>query len=165
MKIFVPLKHGVAKFEYVDYLMIMRNFRSIYSRKDKKRRSAYVYGRKNDGSTCFAHSFLMSPEKGFFVDHINHNGLDNTRNNLRTCTISENNRNTRGNKNTSSRYKGVSYNSLNKNWRAKITFNKKTYEIGSYNCEHEAGKAYNEKAKELHGEFAYLNILNKTSEV
>ena len=92
------------------------------------------------------------------TDHRNHNGLHNWRDNLRTCTRSENARNRKPSKSCSSRYKGVRWYKRNHNWNAQIGKNGKQYHIGYFTSEIEAAKAYDAKAKELFGEFAYLNF-------
>ena len=91
------------------------------------------------------------------VDHIDHDGLNNCKSNLRIATLSENRRNSRKAKDTSSKYKGVSWHKNNKKWEVKIGFNYKKIHIGYFNNIKEAAEAYNKKAKELFGEFAYLN--------
>jgi len=91
-------------------------------------------------------------------DHIDWNGLNNQRHNLRIATNSQNVRNVRPNKNTSSKYKGVNWEKRDNVWRAQIQCDKRKIYIGSYKDEIEAAKAYDKKAKELFGEFAYLNF-------
>jgi hypothetical protein len=92
------------------------------------------------------------------VDHKDGNGLNCQRYNMRKCTHQENLFNTRKTKrNTSSIYKGVSYRKDISKWFAQININKKRNKIGYFEKEIEAARAYNKKAKELFGEFAYLN--------
>ena len=100
------------------------------------------------------HREIMKPSKVEVIDHINHNKLDNTKENLRCCTKQQNEMNKVKRSNTSSKFKGVT--KINK-WMASITFNNKTINLGYFNTEKEAAKIYNVKAKELFGEFAYLN--------
>ncbi len=159
MKIYVPVKHGIAKFDYIDYISIKKEFSSFHSFSGK-RGGAYLVGYKGNYSKQVIHRFIMKTQDNMVVDHINHDGLDNTRANLRNCTVSENNRNVRPRLVSSSQYRGVSYNPANKNWRARVYYNKKTYEVGSFENEYEAAIAYNEKAKELFGNYANLNILH-----
>lgn len=90
------------------------------------------------------------------VDHIDRDGLNNQRNNLRVCTKHQNNFNKSVARNSTSKYLGVSLDQWGK-WRATITLNYKQYSLGRYENEIDAAKAYNEKAKELFGEFANLN--------
>lgn len=82
------------------------------------------------------------------VDHINGDGLDNTRKNLRPCTISQNNANKR--KNTrgtySSKMKGVYFFRTWKKWVAQVKVAGRTIHLGGFDTEGEAGAAYNQKS-------------------
>jgi hypothetical protein len=89
------------------------------------------------------------------VDHKNHDTLDNTRENLRFATRSQNMYNLITN-HGKSQYKGVSWHKQNDNWIAHIKLNKVEH-IGSYDNELEAAQAYNKKAIEYFGEYAYIN--------
>jgi hypothetical protein len=93
------------------------------------------------------------------VDHIDNNGLNNQKENLRFCTSSQNQMNTRKRKNTSSIYKGVNLEKRNNKWRSEIRINKKPIYIGTFISEIEAAKAYNKMAIEYFGEFANVNII------
>ncbi len=86
------------------------------------------------------------------VDHINHNGLDNRKNNIRLCTHSENMSFRTSAKNSSSKYLGVSRNNKSKRWTVALKHNKIKYSLGSFSSEDEAAFAYNEKALEVKGE-------------
>lgn len=99
------------------------------------------------------HRLIMNPGEGEQVDHINGDGLDNRRANLRLCTSSENNMN-RGKKDG---YKGVSYYKDRKKWRARIGINGEKRHLGWYATAEEAALAYNKAAGELFGEFARPN--------
>lgn len=92
-------------------------------------------------------------------DHKDFNGLNNQRANLRLCTVSQNNCYRRSFVNSSSKYKGVSWDKVRAKWQAHIKKDKKLKRIGYYNIETDAALAYNQKARELHGEFAYLNVI------
>ena len=63
-------------------------------------------------------------------------------------------------KSRSSEYKGVTWHKPSKKWHAQIRHNGKHIHIGSFKDEKEAGRAYNAKAKELHGEYAKLNVID-----
>lgn len=90
------------------------------------------------------------------VDHINHNGLDNRKENLRICTIHENNRNKTVSKTKkSSIYLGVSIH--RKKWRATIWTSGKTISAGYFSCQENAAIAYNILAEKYHGQFANYN--------
>lgn len=92
-------------------------------------------------------------------DHKDQNPLNNLKSNLRITTQSQNSCNRTKIWNGSSKFKGVSYWTKANKWEARITFKRKTIRIGLFLDEISAAKAYNEKAKELHGEFAVLNII------
>src|ERR1035437_2037569 len=62
------------------------------------------------------------------VDHIDHNGLNNQKNNLRICTVAENGANRRKQLiKTCSKYKGVTYHKRDQRWQTQIRFQKKRY--------------------------------------
>ena len=90
------------------------------------------------------------------VDHINGDGLDNRRYNLRACTASENRCNRGKSKNNTSGYKGVCFHKASKRWRAKIRLKNKFTYLGDFHTPEEAYAAYCKAALELHGEFANL---------
>lgn len=123
---------------------------------------AYSFIKVNNASKrTVMHRFILNlrPDKKIQVDHINHNTLDNRKINLRLCLNGENNRNTLLRKDSITGYKGVSFDKINKKYVAQIKYNKKSYHIGRFKTAREAAIAYNEKAKELFGEFAYLNTI------
>ncbi|MFA6281244.1 MAG: AP2 domain-containing protein [Candidatus Omnitrophota bacterium] len=109
-------------------------------------------------TSVLMHREIVNAAKGWDVDHANHNGLDNRRTNLRLCSRSENQGNRINSCNSTSKYKGVSWDKVKRKWRARIACGKKNTSIGRFNSEIEAAKAYDKKAKELFGEFAYLNM-------
>lgn len=97
------------------------------------------------------------------VDHIDGDGLNNQRSNLRICTNTQNQHNRRQRVTGRSKYKGVVWHKQSKRWVAQIRYHPNNIHIGSFDTEEEAAEAYNEKAKELRGEYAFLNDL-ETSE-
>lgn len=90
------------------------------------------------------------------VDHINGNGLDNRRANLREATHAENMRNRRMSRNNTSGFKGVVLEGSR--WRARIRFDRQRVSLGAFATAEEAANAYDAAARELHGEFAALNF-------
>lgn len=103
------------------------------------------------------HREVLNVEKNKYIDHIDGNGLNNCRNNLRESTNSQNQANRGANKRNTSGYKGVVFDK-NK-WQAKIGHNRKTIHLGRYKTKEEAAIAYNKGAIERFGEYAKLNIL------
>ena len=114
--------------------------------------------RGNKGKQAAMHRYIMNPPDGMIVDHIDHNGLNNTKRNLRVCTHRQNMWNVRPKMKWTSKYKGVSYVKARKKYSAILEFKGKKHYIGYYKDEVEAAKAYDKKAKQLFGEFAYLNF-------
>lgn len=106
----------------------------------------------------YMHRVVMGNPEGKEIDHINNDPLDNRKHNLRVATRSENMRNYKRLTKGSSQYKGVCWAKEENRWKAQIGFDKVNYHIGYFKTEEEAAKAYDEKAKELFGEFAYINI-------
>ena len=94
---------------------------------------------------------------GLLTDHINGNGFDNRRVNLRRCTRSQNQHNMHSIWGTS-KYKGVSWHKAGKKWQARICVDGKRIHLGLFDSEIEAARIYNQKARELFGEFAKPNF-------
>ena len=105
----------------------------------------------------YMHGDIMN---GKGIDHIDHNGLNNQKSNLRFCTKRENSMNQRKMENASSIYKGVTFNKRDRNWIAQIMINGKNIRLGCFISETEAAKAYNTKAIALFCEFANLNVVD-----
>jgi hypothetical protein len=113
--------------------------------------ASHVRGRK-----LYMHRLLMNPPQGIFVDHINGNGLDNRRCNLRLCTPAENIWNCRKYAG-SSRFKGVSRHENGK-WLASIGVDSRSLHIGLFADEVEAARVRDRWAFALRGTFAWLNL-------
>jgi hypothetical protein len=104
--------------------------------------------------SIWMHRLIMNTPDDLYVDHINHNRLDNRKKNLRICTTGQNNRNSLKRKNNKSGYKGVYWKKQSKKWCAEIGINNERMYLGLFVDIKDAVNAYNRKAKELHGEFA-----------
>lgn len=113
---------------------------------------------RRDGKrhTIWLHLEIIQPPEGYKLDHKNRDGLDNRRKNLRICTEIQNNINRRSGRGNG--YRGVQKRKQDTRWRAVIYLNKKLIRIGAFDNAVDAAKAYDEKARELYGEFAYTNF-------
>lgn len=109
----------------------------------------------------YLHRDIMKLENsGQIVDHINHNCLDNRRENLRIVTPTQNQQNARRHKAGTSKYKGVYWNKQLGKWEAKIrTPSGKRVRLGSYEKEEAAADAYNKASKHYHGEYSCVESL------
>ncbi len=105
------------------------------------------------------HRELIDVPAGKFIDHINHNGLDNRKANLRIVTRRENSWNKRKQRgNYSSQYKGVTWLKRTGKWQARIVCKGTSIFIGQFDDEKAAARAYDARAAELFGEYAALNF-------
>lgn len=112
--------------------------------------------RQPDGTTKVErlHTFLTGWP---LVDHIDGNGLNNRRSNLRPATASQNNANSRARLGLSG-YRGVALHKPTGLWRAYVQVGGKTKSCGYFRDVIEAAKARDKAAREAHGEFARLNF-------
>lgn len=116
-----------------------------------------------EGTYYRLHRFLLNlePYNKSYADHINGDGLNNRRNNIRLATPTQNSYNQKvQNRAKTSKYKGVSWNKGVKKWHAYIKQNQKRINLGLFLSEEEAAKAYDIKAIELFKEFSNLNFPN-----
>ena len=137
---------GLSKYKWYAVLSRNKNWYAVrYFKIDNKYASISM------------HRQILGLQKGDKreVDHKDHDGLNNQRYNLRVCTHQENDFN-RKYQPHSSKFKGV--NLTKGKYMARIKLNGKKLYIGLYENEIEAARAYDEKAKELHGEYAGLNF-------
>ena len=141
-------------------VMLLFNFKW---RVIKRNRSYYVESGSHEigGYRVNAmHNLILPRRDGFVVDHIDGNGLNNRRSNLRYATLSENQFNQRVR--PEKRFKGTYYYPREKKpWSARIQANGKAKNLGRFHTEEEAAAAYNDAARKLHGQFAKLNDLSR----
>jgi hypothetical protein len=153
---FIPLTKGkVAIVDAADY-----DWLSSFTWSTSQKASGVYACRHVKRKNIYMHRVIMNPPTGKVVDHIDHNGLNNRRCNLRICSIADNSRNTRG-RGKSSRFKGVYWNKNRKKWISFISHNRKYHHIGYFDNEADAASAYDKTARKLFKEFAYLNFPNK----
>jgi hypothetical protein len=106
------------------------------------------------------HREILKVPASMFVDHINHNGLDNRNANLRPATRAQNARNRRKGRKAGShsKYKGLTWYKNEKRWAVRIMVDRKSKFIGYFDNEIAAAKAYDKAAMKYHKEFAALNF-------
>lgn len=121
--------------------------------------------KENKQIALLMHREILKPSKNIKIDHINRNGLDNRKCNLRICNNSQNMMNREKQCNNSSGYKGVCWVQHANKWMAQIGVNKQNKYLGYYSTKEECAEVYNEAAKKYHGEFAELNRINYQEEV
>lgn len=104
------------------------------------------------------HREILKAPKNKSTDHINGNGLDNRRKNLRLCSVSQNACNQKPRVNNTSGFRGVYRKKGIKNWLVLIQYKKKSRHVGYYSTAIEAARAYDKAARKHHGAFARTNF-------
>lgn len=125
----------------------------------------YYASRREGERTILLHRHLLGvTDPAVQVDHRNHDGLDNSRSNLRLCTNRQNQQNQRKRSGTSSRFKGV-FRFRSGKWAAQISSgalrsdgSRKRVHLGYFLDEEDAARAYDAAARREFGEFARLNF-------
>lgn len=106
--------------------------------------------------SALLHRIIMNPQGKMTVDHIDGNGLNNQKSNLRLCTHRENLCNRKKNFNSKFKFKGIY--KYKKKWCAYICPNGIKKHLGVFRTQNEAATEYDKAAKKLFGEFANLNF-------
>jgi hypothetical protein len=123
----------------------------------------YAVTSVRDSNTCRhrvfpMHHLILTKKTGLVIDHIDGNGLNNSRSNLRYATPAQSKANTRPWKNGSSRFKGVTWKASHAKWQVEITVNGRKRFLGLFSSEEEAAVAYDRAAKAAWGDFARPNF-------
>lgn len=106
------------------------------------------------------HREIMKCPKNLEVDHINGNGLDNRKENLRLVNTLQNTSNHTKQKNNKSGFRGVSWDKIRNKWRTVIMINYKYIHLGYFQTKEQGAEAWNEAAKKYFGNYAKLNQIN-----
>ena len=127
-----------------------------WHKSDLQRNTYYCIS--NDKKWRRLHRLILGVEdSNVFIDHINHNGLDNRKENLRICTNQQNMCNCVIPKNNTSGCKGVQWSKDKNKWTVQVSVNNKTKYIGRFNNYDDAVKARKEAVKKYYGEFCNEN--------
>ena len=102
-------------------------------------------------------AFLENPDEKPMIDHIDENKANNNVKNLRWATSKDNHYNQGKYKNNTSGFKGVTFNKKDNKYISRIIINGKRTSLGYFESAEEASKAYEAKAKVIHGDFYYKN--------
>lgn len=159
---------GDAKYKGARVIRLTKGMHTLVDECDYERLSQYkwymaksernYYAVRNSGRKRIRmHREITGAPEDKVVDHIDNDGLNNRRSNLRVCTHKQNSRNARSHKGTS-KYKGVCLHKQYGKWQTAIGCDGKKVLIGYFDDETEAAKAYDEYARKLFGEYAYLNF-------
>lgn len=151
-------KYGkfIVYYDDSDHELVSKyNWRPAVSRKGNVYAVSSIYHKdKKNNSTLLMHIIIMGA-KG--IDHIDHNGLNNRRYNLRVATQRQNAKNMGLSILNKFGVKGVSYDKRKQRYSAHITSDYKHFYLGQFSSLYEAAIKYNEAAIKYHGEFASLN--------
>lgn len=118
------------------------------------RSSPRVNGKRH---TIRMHREILNAKLGEEVDHINHDTVDNRRENLRLCSTGQNCVNRRRRVDNTSGFKGVSWDNGHGKWRSRLMVNRKPHYLGRFATALEAAIAYDRAARDEFGEFALTN--------
>jgi hypothetical protein len=110
-----------------------------------------------NGKTVYMHRLILGACAGEIVDHRDGNGRNNSRENLRLCTGTQNNGNRRRQKTALAQFKGVTFDKQTGRWKSQLTIHGRNHHLGRFNSQEEAAVAYNSAARVHFGEFALLN--------
>lgn len=151
----IPLTQSkVALVDDEDY-----DWLSKYKWYASKTRSGNWYAcNKPKKANILMHRLILGTPTNLDSDHIDNNGLNNQRANLRICTRSQNNMNRFHKKNSTSKYKGVTWHNQDKKWRTRIRIRGTDIYNSLFDSELEAAKAYDAAALKYFGEYARLNF-------
>jgi hypothetical protein len=154
MKLIMLTQDYATQVDDADYEWLNKYDWRIY----KKRTWLAAIMHEND-LTIYMHRLITNAPNGVEVDHIDRNSLNNQRYNLRLASRQQNARNSKGKSNPmASRYKGVWWDKHSDRWVATINIgNKKRIRLGYFTDEILAALTYNAAARDIFGEFAYLN--------
>ena len=126
--------------------------------------AARTIKKENKRTTIYMHRVIMDAPIGISVYHINHNKLDNQRENLRLVKGSAR-MHRRPSVKHSSKYRGVYWCKDKRKWIAEIKVYKKQIRLGRFEVEKDAAVAYDEAARKYYGSLARTNFATNNLEI
>jgi hypothetical protein len=152
----IPLTQGeFAQVDDENYDEIMEYKWCVYKGKSTYYAAGHTLRVKGKVKTLYMHRIIMKTPDNLQVDHIDHNGLNNQKSNMRNCTRQQNNCNKKSL--GKSKYLGVDY--VKGGYiRAQINIDGKRTHLGLFSTEEDAARAYDAAARKHHGEFNNLNF-------
>jgi hypothetical protein len=114
----------------------------------------YYAETKIQKKNVYMHKLILDAPNGFVTDHIDGNGLNNSRANLRLVSYQQNAINRNKRQGTSSLFKGVDFHCESGKWRSRIKINGNEQIIGYFNSEIMAALEYDVQAAKVFGEYA-----------
>ncbi len=157
----IPLKNGgVALIDDADYPIVANiEWRREASKHGRTAYATYAYRIGNKSRCLLMHRLILGlTDPLIWTDHINHNGLDNRRANLRPATPTQSNCNVPLSRANKSGFKGVYFCTRTRRWVATIKSNRRTHRLGYFRSPLEAAYAYDCVARLAFRQFAYLNF-------
>lgn len=162
----IPLNQGYfATIDAADYEKVSQFKWYVTSGNGSRTRYAICNDfRSGKKRTTQMHRLLMDAPDGVSVDHIDRDGLNNTRSNLRLATLQENLLNKGADRDCESGYRGVFRRAGSGRWVAVMSIHGRRINIGSFDNPEDAARAYNALAREFRGEFAAMECASQQYE-
>lgn len=157
----LPIRGGVALLDDEDFERIAQRTWRV-----QRKRSGVSYAVSDERTDTKIVKYLMHREvlkfnfeDGKMIDHIDRNGLNNQKQNLRLTSHVDNLQNHPGHVNKRrSKYKGLHWDGQRNKWRVRFRYNNVVYNLGRFDIEEDAAREYDKMIKSLAREFAYLNF-------
>jgi len=161
---YYPIGRYRIKIDSEDFERVSQHTWRIRTRHDSQKLAIVTTVRTAKGVRMLSLGrFLMKPPRGYLVYPRRHmSDLDYRKENLIVCTIRERQRMLpKKRKDTSSSYKGVSYSKKDKKWRAGITVQGRSINLGHFKSEESAALAYNKASLKYFGQLGYRNTIER----
>lgn len=144
------------KLDPEDFYLLDKYYYNMY----RKGNSSYAMRNLSYGKTKHIHKDVLGIEdKAITVDHINGDGLDNRKQNLRVVTMRQNQYNRR--KNKGRKFKGVSWSKASNKWRADIKLPESQKYLGMFTCDFQAALVYDRAAIKYFKQYARPNMISR----